>query len=120
MVVGGRHGASGAGRLVSINPNSRLGTSPHQGGWVMDSRPEADRYVGLDVAKGHVSVHVRPDTTTFSCRTDAAGLAQLIARLRLLAPKLVVLEATGGCETIVAATLTEADLPVAVATHARP
>jgi transposase len=80
----------------------------------MDRRIEPDRYVGIDVAKGQVTVHVRPDTTTFSCRTDAQGLADLLTRLRPLMPKLIVLEATGGYEATVAATLTAADLPVAV------
>ena|SRR6516164_5321860 len=36
----GRKGARGAGRH-STNPNSRLSTSPHRGGWVMDAKTEA-------------------------------------------------------------------------------
>jgi transposase len=88
--------------------------SPHQGDWVMDNRTAPDRYVGIDVAKSHVTVHVRPDAIAFVCTTDAQGLAELLARLKPLAPKLIVLEASGGYEAIVAATLAEADLPVAV------
>jgi len=45
---------------------------------------------------------------------NAAGLDDLLARLRPLCPQLVALEATGGFETIVAATLSTAGLPVAV------
>ena len=95
-------------------PNSRLGTSPHQGGRVMDSKTQPDRFVGIDVAKGHVTVHVRPDAIAFNCKTDAQGLANLLDRLRPLTPKVIVLEATGGYEAVVAAALAEADLPVAV------
>jgi hypothetical protein len=42
----GSAGACGAGRH-SMNPNGRLGTSPHRGGWVMDVETEADRFVGI-------------------------------------------------------------------------
>jgi transposase len=80
----------------------------------MDSKTNPDRYVGIDVAKGHVTVHVRPDAIAFSCSTDAPGLTELVARLRPLKPALIVLEATGGYEAVVAATLAEAALPVAV------
>lgn len=80
----------------------------------MDNRTEPDRYVGIDVAKGTVTVHVRPDAIAFSCRTDAPGLAELLGRLQPLKPTLIVLEATGGYEAVVAATLAEAALPVAV------
>jgi transposase len=59
-------------------------------------------------------VHVRPDAIAFSCSTDAPGLTELVARLRPLKPALIVLEATGGYEAVVAATLAEAALPVAV------
>jgi transposase len=80
----------------------------------MDSKTRPDRFVGIDVAKGHVTVHVRPDAIAFNCKTDAQGLANLLDRLRPLTPKLIVLEATGGYEAVVAAALAEADLPVAV------
>jgi hypothetical protein len=80
MVVGGRHGAGGARRFVSINLNSRPGTSPHQGGWVMDSKTQPVRYIGIDVAKTQVTVHVRPDAISFThvvARTFIAELPQL-------------------------------------------
>jgi hypothetical protein len=44
-----------------MNSNSRLGTSPHRGGWVMDVETKADRFVGIDVSKARVDVLVRPD-----------------------------------------------------------
>ena len=45
---------------------------------------------------------------------DAAGLLQLCTRLEAIGPEIIVLEATGGFETIVAAALTSAELAVAV------
>jgi len=80
----------------------------------MESKTPPDRYVGIDVAKHQVAVHLRPDGVSFTCGTDPAGLKALVTRLQPLQPKLIVLEATGGYETIVAAALADAGLPVAV------
>jgi transposase len=97
-----------------MNPNSRLGTSPHRGGWVMDVATAAERFVGIDVSKARVDVHVRPDGAAFGCATDPQGLSALVARLKPLSPCLVVLEASGGYEGVVAAALAEAGLPVVI------
>jgi len=80
----------------------------------MDKPPAATCFVGIDVSKGHVDVHVRPDGTAFSCTTDPDGLANLITRLAPLQPQLVAMEASGGYEAVIAAALTEAGLPVAI------
>jgi transposase len=80
----------------------------------MDVATAADRFVGIDVSKARVDVHVRPDGAAFGCATDAEGLATLIARLKPLSPCLVVLEASGGYEGVVAAALAEAGLPLAI------
>lgn len=45
---------------------------------------------------------------------DEASIAELIAWLRPRTPALIVLEATGGLETLVAGMLTEARFPTAV------
>ena len=71
-------------------------------------------FVGIDVAKETVDVHVRPSGEHFALGTDAAGLQELVGRLRDRTPALIVLEATGGYEVLIAATLAEAGLPVAV------
>lgn len=71
-------------------------------------------YVGLDVAKAHLDLAVTPTGQTQRFPHDDAGLAALVAYLQPLAPALVVLEATGGFETDVAAAVTVAGLPVAV------
>jgi transposase len=75
---------------------------------------EHSHFVGIDVAKEHLDVHVRPGEDTFRVNHDAAGLQALVERLRPVAPTLVVLEATGGYEATVAAMLADAGLPVAV------
>lgn len=80
----------------------------------MESKPATDRFVGIDVSKSWVDVHVRPDGTAFRCGTDGAGLIDLVRRLQPLSPVLVVMEASGGYEGIVAASLAEAGLPVAI------
>ena len=80
----------------------------------MDVETKADRFVGIDVSKARVDVHVRPDGIAFGCATDPEGLGALGARLKPLLPCLVVLEASGGYEGAVAAALVEAGLPVAI------
>jgi transposase len=72
-------------------------------------------FVGIDVAKQHLDIHVRPTDERFRLLRDEAGLGNLVERLRPLGPVLVVLEATGGYEVPVAAALGSAGLPVAVA-----
>jgi transposase len=71
-------------------------------------------FVGLDVAKDRLDVHVRPSANRWAVANDDAGITDVVARLRALAPTLVVLEATGGYEVPVAAALAHAALPVAV------
>jgi transposase len=71
-------------------------------------------YVGIDVSKDRLDVHVRPSGEAFAVARDGKGLAELIERLCVLSPVLVAVEATGGFETIVAAALAGAHLPLAV------
>ncbi|HEX7215171.1 MAG TPA: IS110 family transposase [Methylomirabilota bacterium] len=71
-------------------------------------------FVGIDVSKAHLDVHVRPTGDSFRVDHDDAGFATLIEHIRPLTPTVVVLEATGGYEMPLAATLTGAGLPVAI------
>jgi transposase len=71
-------------------------------------------YVGIDVAKAHLDVHVLPSGEAFTVPRDGESVASLADRLKALSPAMVALEATGGFETIVAATLSGAGLPMAV------
>jgi transposase len=74
---------------------------------------EHSTFVGIDVAKAHLDVHIRPTGEAFRVSQDDAGLATLLARLSALSPTVIVLEATGGYEVHVVAALAHAGLPVA-------
>ena len=75
--------------------------------------------VGIDVSKDRLDVHVLPSGEAFAVSRDAAGLEVLIGRLLPLAPRTVAVEATGGFETVVAASLAAASLPVVVVNPAQ-
>jgi len=75
--------------------------------------------VGIDVAKDRLDVAVRPTGELFVVERNASGLEQLVERLKPLAPSLVVLEATGGFETVAAAALAAAAMPVVIVNPAQ-
>ena len=75
--------------------------------------------VGIDVSKEQLDVHLRPQGESFAVARDSEGLEELVQRLRPLAPALVALEATGGLEAVVAASLGTAGLPVIVVNPAQ-
>jgi transposase len=75
---------------------------------------DASIFVGIDVAKAQLDVHVRPHSATFTVANEPQGIADLVARLVPLRPVLIVLEATGGLEHAAAAALAAAGLAVAV------
>lgn len=71
-------------------------------------------FVGIDVAKDRLDVHVRPTGEAFAVARDGEGVAALVERLKAMAPELIVLEATGGFEVTVAAALAAAGLPLTI------
>ncbi|HEY6869114.1 MAG TPA: IS110 family transposase [Novosphingobium sp.] len=75
--------------------------------------------VGIDVSKDRLDVALRPSGEAFAVARDAAGLEQLTARLKVVSPQLVALEATGGFETVAAASLAAAGLSVVVVNPAQ-
>jgi transposase len=74
-----------------------------------------DRFVGIDVSKAMLDLACLPDGTTLSVPNDEGGVAELVGQVLALTPTLVVLEATGGFEHLVAAALAKAGLPLVVA-----
>lgn len=76
-------------------------------------------FVGIDVSKDQLDVHVRPNGEAFVVTRDGKGLEQLVDRLHTLSPALIAVEATGGFETIVAAALAGAALPLVVVNPAQ-
>src|SRR5271156_2875865 len=111
----GEHGSPSA---VPSNPNSRLGRverSPIvQGGVKMEAIA-----VGIDVSKDRLDVHVHPAGDSFAVARNAEGLDALIAKIAPLGVSAVAVEATGGFETVVAASLGAAGLPVIVVNPAQ-
>lgn len=74
-----------------------------------------ERWMGIDVAQDELVLAVHPTGETGTWTNDETGWAALIAVVRPLRPRRVVLEGTGGLETGIAAALADAGLPVAVA-----
>jgi Transposase and inactivated derivatives len=75
--------------------------------------------VGIDVSKDRLDVHVRPAGKVLSYSRDAAGIDTLIGELGGLAPQLIAVEATGGFEEVVVASLAAAGLPIVVVNPAQ-
>ena len=76
-------------------------------------------FAGIDISKDTLDVHVIPDDLSFSVSRDEAGLEALVARLQPMTPQLVAMEATGGFETLVAASLSARGLPAVVVNPAQ-
>ena len=72
-------------------------------------------YVGIDVGKEHLDVARHGEDEVWRFANDDSGIEALVGRLAALAPKLVVLEATGGFEFPAAAALAAASIPVVIA-----
>src|SRR5208282_1246192 len=109
----------GAPSVRSGSPNSREDrtASPYSQGRARNagSRERKDMiFVGIDVSKDRLDVHVRPSGEAFVVARDDKGLATLGERLRLRPPQLIVLEATGGLQVRVAGMLAAEGFAVAV------
>lgn len=78
------------------------------------SNLESKCYVGIDVSKGSLDVYIHPASKSLKVSNDPAGITELKKAL----PKkvtLIVMEATGGYERLVARALFDAGLPVSIA-----
>jgi len=76
-------------------------------------------YVGVDVSKDRLDVHVLPSGDAFVVARDGKGVADLVERLCALPLERVAVEATGGFETVVAAALAGAGLPLVIVNPAQ-
>lgn len=79
----------------------------------------ASTCVGIDVSKACLDVHLWPDDAAFSVARTGSGLAELTDRLGQLEVALVVMEATGGYENVVATAIDAAELPVVIVNPAQ-
>ena len=73
-----------------------------------------ETWIGIDVAKAWLDVASTSEAPVARFANDGAGIAAVVRALTEQAPRLVVLEATGGHETLVTAALAGAGIPVAV------
>lgn len=71
----------------------------------------APRFLGIDVSKATLDVHVRPEGAARQFPNTDGGRTALVEWVTPLAPTLIVLEATGGYEAAVVADLSVAGLP---------
>lgn len=81
----------------------------------MTTSPEVKEvFVGIDVSKDRLDVAVRPSGEHWSEPNGPTLSDAFVKRLRALQPTLIVVEATGGLEAVLVATLAQAKLPVVV------
>ena len=72
-------------------------------------------WIGIDVSKRWLDIHLRPTEKAWRISNDAVGLARLSTQLPPVAEvALIVIEATGGYERQVALALTAAGYPLAI------
>jgi transposase len=71
-------------------------------------------FVGIDVSKAHLDLAVHECQDEEQYDNNKAGVQRLVRHVRKLGAQLVVLEATGGYELLVALELHEAGVPVAI------
>ena len=77
-------------------------------------RKATEIYVGIDISKESLDVALRPTERTWQITNTQDGIGELVKELGSLGLDLVVLEATGGFETLLVSVLVEEGLPVVV------
>lgn len=83
----------------------------HYWGSIMN---QTKSWVGIDVCKRTLVIHIRPSGQCLQHANTEAGITQLMSELESLSVERVVLEATGGLELTAAVQLSQSGLPVAV------
>lgn len=73
-----------------------------------------ESFVGIDVSKDTLDLHIEPGGEAMHIAYDDQGIAQVCRRLAEVLPSLIVMEATGGLETRLATELAAKALPAAV------
>lgn len=71
-------------------------------------------FVGIDVSKDTLDIHMLPSNRRLQCSNSPSDTQMLAIELARAEPSLIVLEATGGYQTLLAATLYDHGLPVVV------
>jgi transposase len=76
--------------------------------------PSTTLWVGIDVSKATLDVHILPQALACQYPNTEAGVQRLVSALQPQSPRLVVVEATGGLERTLVHHLQAAAIPVAV------
>src|SRR5882724_4149836 len=98
-----------------MNPSSCLGPSPNYckiGS--SEAMSQFNVFVGIDVSKDHLDVHVLPEDRSWRVANDEAGCTELSERLSGLSGVLVVMEATNVFWRLAATRLASAGVSAAV------
>jgi hypothetical protein len=108
-------------RSHEISPNSRQSrcgvsrrVSSHSQGRDIVMDVAFKSFVGIDIAKRTLDVHVLPERTSLKQQNDSKGRGQLREKLPAPGVCLIVVEATGGYERALVAELIDAGYQVAV------
>ena len=102
-------------QLFLPDPNSCLGTSPHQQGW--DTKMAELSFGGIDVSKDRLDVLLLPRGIYFSVRNNAPGWTELVTRLCPFPVAAIGLEPSGGYERGIIRTLLAAGFSVDASTR---
>ncbi len=79
----------------------------------MNKQP-SELFIGIDICKKQLDIADTTLSEPWSVPNDNEGIASLVERLRPLNPTLIVMEATGGLETLLYSALTSAGLRAVV------
>ena len=74
---------------------------------------QAPQWVGIDVSKASLDVHLRPSGQQFQVANHAVGIAALVEQLQSFEVEQVILEASGGLEQAAAQALQQAGIALA-------
>lgn len=69
-------------------------------------------FVGIDVSKNWLDVAVHEQPAVWRSANDDVGIGQLVEQMQVLQPERIVLEPTGGFESLLVAELQHAGLPI--------
>jgi transposase len=94
-----------------MSPNRKAGLDDRDRGELL---MPTDVFVGIDVSKSSLDIGVLPSGESWQEANDQKAVTRLTQRLLEFAPKLIVIEATGGLEIPLAAALAGAGLPVVI------
>jgi len=76
-------------------------------------------FIGVDVCKDRLDIANDSNSEVWSSANDDLGVSLLVEKFTALKPTLIVMEATGGLETLLYSALVTAGLPAVVSTRGK-